>query len=89
MWSPNFIEFIYYIFAQDDVDDEIADSFDVDGTYVPRIYFLDPDGKIWKDLWNVGTNYLDNKFYFFEVTSSKYFTMKNRVRFRKYFEYFK
>jgi hypothetical protein len=32
----------------------------------------DPDGKIFKDLWNVGTSYLDNKFYFFEVTSSKY-----------------
>ena len=59
------------LFVQDDVDEELADSFDVDGTYVPRLYFLDPEGKIWKDLWNVGTNYLDNKFYFFEAGSSK------------------
>ncbi|XP_066927374.1 uncharacterized protein [Clytia hemisphaerica] len=54
---------------EDDVDDELADSFDIDGTYVPRIYFLDPEGKIWKDLWNVGTSYLDNKFYFFESSA--------------------
>jgi len=55
--------------VEDDVEEELADSFDVDGTYVPRLYFLDPEGKIWKDLWNVGTNYLDNKFYFFEAGS--------------------
>lgn len=54
---------------EDDVDDALADSFDVDGTYVPRIYFLDPEGKIFKDIWNVGTNYLENKYYFFETTS--------------------
>jgi len=29
-----------YWYLQDDVDDDIADSYDIDGTYVPRIYFL-------------------------------------------------
>ena len=27
-------------FLQDDIDDVKADSYDVDGGYVPRIYFL-------------------------------------------------
>jgi len=54
---------------EDDIDDKVADSYDVDGGYVPRIYFLDPQGNIFKDVWNVGTNYLENKFYFYEMQS--------------------
>ncbi|XP_065649943.1 uncharacterized protein LOC100207796 isoform X3 [Hydra vulgaris] len=54
---------------EDDIDDVKADSYDVDGGYVPRIYFLDPQGKIFKDIWNLGTNYMDNKFYYYEMIS--------------------
>ena len=34
-------------------------------------FHLDPDGKIFKDIWNMGTNYMDNKFYFYEMNGSE------------------
>merc|ERR1719354_1142076 len=54
---------------EDDVDDKKADSYDVDGGYVPRIYFLDPEGEIIGDIWNVGTNYPTTKFYYYDLAS--------------------
>merc|ERR550534_3447183 len=38
---------------EDDIDEQKADSYDVDGGYVPRVYFLDPEGEIISDIWNV------------------------------------
>ena len=32
---------------------------------------LDPEGKIFKDIWNMGTNYMENKFYFYEMNGSE------------------
>lgn len=55
--------------VEDDTDEPTADKYNVDGGYVPRIYFLGPDGKIMEDIWNVGTQYLENKFYFYEMSS--------------------
>merc|ERR1711964_768348 len=55
--------------VEDDTDEAIADKYNIDGGYVPRIYFLGPDGKIMADIWNVGTQYLENKFYYYEMSS--------------------
>jgi len=54
---------------EDDTHTELAEKFDIDGTYVPRIYFLDYKGEIMKKIWNVGTHYQENKFYYYETTS--------------------
>merc|ERR1712176_51088 len=54
---------------EDDVDDKKADSYDVDGGYVPRIYFLDPEGNIIRDIWNIGTNYMTSKYYYYDMNS--------------------
>merc|ERR1711937_344149 len=55
--------------VEDDTDEQTADKYNVDGGYVPRIYFLGSDGKVMEDLWNVGTQYLENKFYYYEMSS--------------------
>eukprot|EP00794_Sanderia_malayensis_P005502 gene5502-6187_t len=54
---------------EDDVDSDIADKYDVDGQYVPRIYFVDQEGEMMKKIWNVGTQYQDNKYYYYETKS--------------------
>merc|ERR1712188_155820 len=54
---------------EDDVDEKKADSYDVDGGYVPRIYFLDPEGNVMSDIWNIGTNYPTTKFYYYDLES--------------------
>eukprot|EP00112_Aurelia_sp_Birch-Aquarium-sp1_P009305 Seg2052.5 transcript_id=Seg2052.5/GoldUCD/mRNA.D3Y31 product="Thioredoxin domain-containing protein 12" protein_id=Seg2052.5/GoldUCD/D3Y31 len=54
---------------EDDVQTEVADKFDIDGTYVPRIYFVDYEGEIMKKIWNIGTQYQENKFYYYETAS--------------------
>jgi len=54
---------------EDDIDEKQADSYDVDGGYVPRIYFLDPEGNIIRDIWNIGTNYMTSKFYYYDMNS--------------------
>ena len=33
--------------------------------------FAAPEGKVWEDIWNVGTQYLDNKFYYYEISAGK------------------
>jgi len=55
--------------VEDDTDEKTADAYNVDGGYVPRIYFITPEGKVWEDIWNVGTQYLDNKFYYYEISA--------------------
>ena len=34
------------LLSQDDIDEQKADSYDVDGGYVPRVYFLGKNNKL-------------------------------------------
>ena len=54
---------------EDDVDEKKADSYDVDGGYVPRVYFLDPEGEVIESIWNIGTNYITSKYYYYDMVS--------------------
>lgn len=48
----------------DDKEEPQGEQFDVDGKYVPRIFFLDPNGKVQKDIWNEGTKHKHVKYYY-------------------------
>lgn len=47
-----------------DDEEPKGDQFDVDGKYVPRIFFLDSNGNVEKDLWNEGTKHKHVKYYY-------------------------
>ncbi|XP_073239584.1 uncharacterized protein [Porites lutea] len=48
----------------EDDDEPKGDQFDVDGKYVPRIFFLDSNGNVEKELWNEGTKHKHVKYYY-------------------------
>lgn len=48
----------------EDNDEPKGEQFDVDGKYVPRIFFLDSNGKVQRDLWNEGTKHTHVKYYY-------------------------
>lgn len=48
----------------EDNDEPKGEQFDVDGKYVPRIFFLDSNGNVEKDLWNEGTKHKHVKYYY-------------------------
>ncbi|KAJ7378801.1 Thioredoxin domain-containing protein 12 [Desmophyllum pertusum] len=48
----------------EDNDEPKGEQFDVDGKYVPRIFFLDSNGNVQKDLWNEGTKHKHVKYYY-------------------------
>lgn len=48
----------------EDKDEPKGEQFDVDGKYVPRIFFLDSNGNVEKDLWNEGTKHKHVKYYY-------------------------
>ncbi|XP_015754777.1 PREDICTED: protein disulfide-isomerase A5-like [Acropora digitifera] len=47
-----------------DSDEAKGEQFDVDGKYVPRIFFLDSNGNVEKDIWNEGTKHKHVKYYY-------------------------
>lgn len=47
-----------------DNDEGKGEQFDVDGKYVPRIFFLDSNGNVEKDIWNEGTKHKHVKYYY-------------------------
>ena len=43
-------------------------EFNIDGTYIPRVFFLDPDGKVLSDIANANGN-PNYKYYHYQVST--------------------
>merc|ERR1712034_301761 len=52
--------------TEDDIDRDTADRYNIDGAYAHRVFFLDPEGEIMKDIWNRETSYVENKYYHYD-----------------------
>lgn len=52
-------------------DDEEPDDelFEVDGSYFPRTFFLEPTGKIMTEIYNPESVYKENKYYYWDAES--------------------
>jgi len=57
--SKNFI----MVNAEDDEEPHTNIKFAIDGAYIPRIFFLSPDGKVLTDVYNRGGNPQYKYFY--------------------------
>ena len=79
-----------FVMVNTEDDEEPKDSaYAVDGAYIPRIYFVEPSGRVMDEIWNKGTSFPDTKYYYGEpdhiVRSMKLvlemeFSSKNRDR---------
>ncbi|CAB4005826.1 Thioredoxin domain-containing 12, partial [Paramuricea clavata] len=56
-----------FVMVNTEDDEEPKDSaYAVDGAYIPRIYFVEPSGRVMDEIWNKETSFPDNKYYYGE-----------------------
>ncbi|XP_046849923.1 uncharacterized protein LOC124443513 [Xenia sp. Carnegie-2017] len=56
-----------FVMVNTEDDEEPKDkAYAVDGAYIPRIYFVEPSGKVMDHIWNKGTSFPDTKYYYGE-----------------------
>ncbi|XP_020899281.1 uncharacterized protein LOC110237993 [Exaiptasia diaphana] len=48
----------------EDKEEPSGSQFVVDGEYVPRIFFMNPEGRVIEKYWNEGTEYPHTKYYY-------------------------
>ena len=61
--SKNFI----MVNSEDDEEPDDDELFDIDGTYVPRTFFINPSGETMVDIFNAESMYKENKYYYWDA----------------------
>ncbi|XP_046850918.1 uncharacterized protein LOC124444366 [Xenia sp. Carnegie-2017] len=50
-------------------EEYIDEKFDINGSYIPRIFFIDPSGEIRTDIYNTESMYKENKYYYWDAVT--------------------